>query len=177
MFVPLIAICYFSWFTKHGISFGIIAGIIAVFFTESIGKNKKGFTAIHSIGTTDQHSQLQLYLDGPKDKFFTFIKSNYKNKGLKIDAETMKAESVNYLINKTMGDLMHAEQDATIETFKLNNFKFREILINEINEESIGALMANSIIETIATCIYFDVDPFDQPAVEQGKILTQKYLN
>ena len=72
---------------------------------------------------------------------------------------------------------MHAEQDATIDTFKLNNFKFREILINEINEESIGTLMANSIIETIATCIYFDVDPFDQPAVEQGKILTQKYLN
>ena len=146
-------------------------------WAESIGKNNKGITALHAVGTTDQHSQLQLYLDGPKDKFFTFIKSNYKNKGLKIDAETMKAESVNYLINKTMGDLMHAEQDATIETFKLNNFKFREILINEINEESIGALMANSIIETIATCIYFDVDPFDQPAVEQGKILTQKYLN
>ena len=146
-------------------------------WAESIGKNNKGITALHAVGTTDQHSQLQLYLDGPKDKFFTFIKSNYKNKGLKIDAETMKAESVNYLINKTMGDLMHAEQDATIETFKLNNFKFREILINEINEESIGALMANSIIETIATCIYIDVDPFDQPAVEQGKILTQKYLN
>ena len=111
------------------------------------------------------------------DKFFTFIKSNYKNKGLKIDLETMKEESVNYLINKTMGDLMHAEQDATIDTFKLNNFQFREILINDINEEAIGSLMANSIIETIATCIYFDVDPFDQPAVEQVKIKTRKFLS
>ena len=146
-------------------------------WAESIGKNNKGVTPLHAIGTTDQHSQLQLYLDGPKDKFFTFIKSNYKNKGLKIDLEIMKEESVNYLVNKTMGDLMHAEQDATIDTFKLNNFKFREILLEEINEESIGSLMAESIIETIAACIYFDVDPFDQPAVEQGKILTKKYLS
>ena len=51
---------------------------------------------------TDQHSQLQLYLDGPKDKFFTFIKSNYHKKGLNIDTETMKEEAVNYLINKTI---------------------------------------------------------------------------
>ena len=66
---------------------------------------------------------------------------------------------------------------ATIDTFKLNNFKFREILLNEINEESMGALMAGSIIETIAACTYFEVDPFDQPAVEQGKDLTKKYLS
>jgi glucose-6-phosphate isomerase len=89
----------------------------------------------------------------------------------------MKEESVNYLINKTMGDLMHAEQDATIDTFKLNNFKFREILLSEITEEAMGGLMANSIMETIAACIYFEVDPFDQPAVEQGKALTKKYLS
>jgi len=146
-------------------------------WAESIGKKDRGITALHAIGTTDQHSQLQLYLDGPKDKFFTFIKSNYQKKGLKIDAEIMKEESVNYLINKTMGDLMHAEQEATIDTFKLNNFKFREILIDEINEESMGTLMAASIMETIATCVYFEVDPFDQPAVEQGKILTKKYLS
>ena len=146
-------------------------------WAESIGKKDRGITALHAIGTTDQHSQLQLYLDGPKDKFFTFIKSNYHKKGLKIDAKIMKEESINYLINKTMGDLMHTEQDATIDTFKLNNFKFREILLNEINEEAMGTLMAVSIMETIAACIYFEVDPFDQPAVEQGKILTKKYLS
>jgi glucose-6-phosphate isomerase len=146
-------------------------------WAESIGKKNRGITALHAVGTTDQHSQLQLYLDGPKDKYFTFIKSNHHKKGLKIDTEIMKEESVNYLINKTMGDLMHAEQDATIDTFKLNNFKFREILLSEINEEAMGGLMANSIMETIAACIYFEVDPFDQPAVEQGKALTKKYLS
>jgi len=146
-------------------------------WAESIGKKNRGVTALHATGTTDQHSQLQLYLDGPKDKFFTFIKSNYKNKGLNINSQIMKAESVDYLIDKKMGDLMHAEQDATIDTFRLNNYKFREILIDRIDEESIGILMANSMIETIAACIYIDVDPFDQPAVEQGKILTKKYLS
>ena len=145
-------------------------------WAEIIGKKNRGVTALHAVGTTDQHSQLQLYLDGPKDKFFTFIKSNYKNKGLSIDSHIMRAESVDYLANKKMGDLMHAEQEATIDTFKLNNFKFREILIDSIDEESIGMLMANCMIETIAACIYFNVDPFDQPAVEQGKILTRKFL-
>ena len=146
-------------------------------WAESIGKQNRGVTALHATGTTDQHSQLQLYLDGPKDKFFTIIKSNYKNKGLLIDSQLMKDESIDYLVNKKMGDLMHAEQDATIDTFKLNGFKFREIFIETINEESIGMLMANSIIETIAACMYFEVDPFDQPAVEQGKKLTKKYLS
>ena len=146
-------------------------------WAESIGKQNRGVTALHATGTTDQHSQLQLYLDGPKDKFFTIIKSNYKNKGLQVDSQLMKDESIDYLVNKKMGDLMHAEQDATIDTFKLNGFKFREILVETIDEENIGMLMANSIIETIAACIYFDVDPFDQPAVEQGKVLTKKYLS
>ena len=146
-------------------------------WAESIGKQNRGVTALHATGTTDQHSQLQLYLDGPKDKFFTIIKSNYKNKGLLIDSQLMIDESIDYLVNKKMGDLMHAEQDATIDTFKLNGFKFREIFIETIDEENIGMMMANSIIETIAACIYFDVDPFDQPAVEQGKVLTKKYLS
>ena len=84
---------------------------------------------------------------------------------------------INYLVNKKMGDLMQAEQRATIDTFKKNNFCIREINLSEINEFSIGQLMTMSIMETVATCIYFAVDPFDQPAVEQGKALTEKYLS
>ena len=60
---------------------------------------------------------------------------------------------------------------------RLTYWKGQEIFIEAIDEENIGMLMANSIIETIAACIYFDVDPFDQPAVEQGKVLTKKYLS
>ena len=96
-------------------------------WAESIGKNK-GITAIHSVGTTDQHSQLQLYLDGPKDKYFTFITTDHSNKGMKINNEIFKNTSINYFQDKTMGDLMQAEQLATIETFKLNNFSFRRFI-------------------------------------------------
>ncbi len=145
-------------------------------WAESIGKNNRGITAIHSIGTTDQHSQLQLYLDGPKDKFFTFITTNHSNKGLKINSEIFKNTEIDYFNDKKIGDLMQAEQKATIETFKLNNFSFREIFLPQIDENNLGKLLSLSIIETIAACTYLDVNPFDQPAVEQGKILTKQYL-
>ena len=145
-------------------------------WAESLGKDKKGFTPIHSVGTTDQHSQLQLYLDGPRDKFFTFITTNHASLGLHLNNKTMQDHKIDYLNNKTMGDLMQAEQKATIDTFKKNDFAFREIYIKKIDEFSIGQLMASSIMETISTCLYSNVNPFDQPAVEQGKILTKKYL-
>tara|TARA_B100000575_G_scaffold282766_1_gene274852 strand:- start:427 stop:1626 length:1200 start_codon:yes stop_codon:yes gene_type:complete len=145
-------------------------------WAESIGKKNKGITAIHSVGTTDQHSQLQLYLDGPKDKYFTFITTDHSNKGMKINNEIFKKTSINYFRDKTMGDLMQAEQLATVETFKLNNFSFREIYIPKIDEKNLGKLLSFSIIETIASCIYLGVDPFDQPAVEQGKKLTKTFL-
>ncbi len=145
-------------------------------WAESIGKNNKGITAIHSIGTTDQHSQLQLYLDGPLDKFFTFITTDHRNKGLKINDDIFHNTSIDYLTNKTMGDLMSAEQQATIETFKVKNFSFREIFIPKLDEENIGKLLALSMIETISSCIYLNVNPFDQPAVEMGKKLTKQYL-
>jgi glucose-6-phosphate isomerase len=145
-------------------------------WAESIGKNNKGITAIHSVGTTDQHSQLQLYLEGPRDKFFTFITTNHANKGLQLHSKTMQENGINYLVDKKMGDLMEAEQKATIDTFKLNKFSFRQIHLRNINEFSIGQLMAFSMMETISACIYFKVDPFNQPAVEQGKKLTKQYL-
>ncbi len=145
-------------------------------WAESIGKKNKGITAIHSVGTTDQHSQLQLYLDGPKDKYFTFITTHHSNKGLKINDDIFKNTNIDFFKDKTMGDLMQAEQNATLETFKLNNFSFREIYMPIIDEENLGKLLSFSIIETIASCVYLDVDPFNQPAVEQGKKLTKSYL-
>ena len=146
-------------------------------WAESLGKENKGITPIHAVGTTDQHSQLQLYLDGPKDKFFTFITTNHINLGLKLNNNIMKDHKIDYLIDKTMGDLMQAEQQATIDTFKNNNFPFRKIHLDKIDEFAIGQLMAFSIMEVVATCLYYEVNPFDQPAVEQGKKLTKEYLS
>ena len=146
-------------------------------WAESIGKNGMGITPIHSVGTTDQHSQLQLFLDGPKDKFYTFITTNNSKLGLKINKKIMETNNLAFLGGKRMGDLMQAEQKATIDTFKAKGIKFREINLPKINEYYLGQLMALSMIETIATCLFLKINPFDQPAVEQGKILTKKYLS
>ena len=144
---------------------------------ESIGKNSKGITPIHSVGTTDQHSQLQLYLEGPRDKFFTLITKDHRNLGLKMNEKILKNNDVKYLKGKSMGDLMYAEQKATLDTFTLNGFPTREIFCDCINEVTIGQLMAYFMMETIATCRLIDVNPFNQPSVEQGKKLTRDYLS
>ena len=146
-------------------------------WAESIGKDNKGITPIHSVGTTDQHSQLQLYLAGPKDKFFTFITTNNSGVGIKMNERILNNNELEYLAGKTMGDLMQAEQLATIQTFKKNNFIFREINLPSINEFTMGQLMCLAIIETITACTFFEVNPFDQPAVEEGKKLTKQYLS
>ena len=146
-------------------------------WAESIGKNGVGITPIHAIGTTDQHSQLQLYLDGPKDKFFSFITTNHSKLGLKINENMMKEYNAQYLAGKFMGDLMQAEQQATMDTFNQNGFAFREINLPKIDEFSLGQIMTLSIIETVAACYFLGVNPFDQPAVEQAKVLTKKYLS
>ena len=146
-------------------------------WAESIGKREKGITPIHSIGATDQHSQLQLYLDGPKDKFFTFVTTKHSNLGLKIHKNVLEENDIPYLAGKSMGDLMQAEQQATMDTFNKRGFAYREIYVPKIDEFSIGQLMTLSMLETIASCIFLGVNPFDQPAVEQGKSLTRKYLS
>ena len=85
-------------------------------WSESLGKNNLGTTPIHSIGTIDQHSQLQLYLDGPKDKFFTLIKTNHFNKGPIINSSTFNQGELDYIAGKKIGDLMEAEQNSTLQT-------------------------------------------------------------
>ena len=82
-----------------------------------------------------------------------------------------KVEYVN--LSEEIKSLTKIDNSLHQEVKEIQYFEFNP---NEINEESMGSLMAESIIETIAACIYFDVNPFDQPAVEQGKILTKKYL-
>ena len=145
-------------------------------WAESIGKSNKGITPIHSIGTTDQHSQLQLYLNGPKDKFFSLITTNHKGQGLKMNEKILREHDVNFLAGKTMGDLMYAEQQATLHTLINQRLAVREIYCNKIDEFTLGQLMAYFMMETIAVCNLIDVNPFNQPAVEQIKKLTKDYL-
>ena len=81
-----------------------------------------------------------------------------------------------YLSGKSVGDLMDAEQRATVETLIRNKRPTRIIQLDRLDETVMGALMMHFMLETIIAAHLFGVDPFDQPAVEEGKILTRKYL-
>ena len=144
-------------------------------WAESIGKNKMGITPVNALGTVDQHSQLQLYLDGPSDKFFTFIFEKQKKKK-NLDCSYGKEKNYHLLHNKSLNNLLICELKATIETLKKKKKPLRVIELDEINEKAIGSLMMFLFLETIFSCYLINVDPFDQPAVEEGKILTKKFL-
>ena len=145
-------------------------------WAESLGKQGKGTTPINALGTVDQHSQLQLYLDGPRDKMFTIIMLSCAGASLSVDPGLADDEALAYLSGKSVGDLMDAEQRATAETLIRNKRPTRIIQLDHLDETVMGALMMHFMLETIIAAYLFGVDPFDQPAVEEGKILIRKYL-
>lgn len=150
-------------------------------WAESLGKRDhnnegQGITPIQSLGTVDQHSQLQLYLDGPRDKLFSIITLDHHADSFKMNLPPVGHPSVDLFQGKTMGDLMMAEQQATIDTLRHHQCPTRVIHLKTLDEKTLGGLMMHYIIETLAMAHLMDVNPFDQPAVEEGKILTQRYL-
>ena len=94
-----------------------------------------------------------------------------------MNKKILSENKLNYLAGKKMGDLMHAEQKSTLNTLINNKLPTRSIFLKEVNEFAIGQLMAYFIGETVAICNIMGVDPFSQPAVEEGKKLTKKYLS
>ncbi|MEN8236492.1 MAG: glucose-6-phosphate isomerase [Pseudomonadota bacterium] len=144
-------------------------------WAESLGKNNAGTTPVQALGPVDQHSQLQLYLDGPKDKFFTILKASATEDTKALDPETAGQLGLNYLAGKTMGQLNWAESLATVDTLVAAGCPTRTIDVT-LDEQSLGALMMHFFLETILTAQLWQVNPFDQPAVEASKRLTKTYL-
>jgi glucose-6-phosphate isomerase len=144
---------------------------------ESLGKCSRATTPVRARGATDQHSQLQLYLDGPKDKLFTMIMLNSTGQGEWIDYDDKDDFRLDFLKERTLGDLMVAEQRATVSTLIKNNCPVRSFYIQELNEEVLGALLMHFALEVIFTAQLLNVNAFDQPAVEQGKIFALHYLS
>ena len=142
---------------------------------ESLGKNNKGFIPVVSNSPKDHHSLLQLYLDGPKDKFFyVFSSNNYKN--LKLNCDFFGKE-MKYLKGKNYQDVKNSQKNAFLQVLKKKKIPFREIKLKKFDESSLGELFLLFIFETITLGKILKVDPFDQPAVESVKILTKKFLN
>ncbi len=145
-------------------------------WAESLGKDGNGTTPINALGTVDQHSQVQLYLGGPKDKLYTLILGPAEGAGDMVMPGLATEPEFSYLVGRTMGDLLDAEQRATAETLARNGRPTRILRVASVGEESMGALMMHFMLETIIAADLLGVDPFDPPAVEEGNVLARNYL-
>jgi len=150
-------------------------------WAESLGKGGQGTTPIPALGAVDQHSQLQLWLDGPADKLFTFVMVDRRHAGARIEpeqAEDLLAPDgpLGWLAGRSMGDLMEAEQRATADTLTAAGRPVRILSVKSVDLEALGALMMHYMLETMIAAHLLGVDPFDQPAVEEGKVLARRYL-
>ena len=142
---------------------------------ESLGKKGKGITPILSTAPKDHHSVLQLYLDGPKDKFFTFFSSSNEGGKHKVSGKIIP-NSMKFLKNRRLGDIIKAQCNATKKIFKSRNIPFRNFIFNKSSEEELGMIFTFFVLETILLARLMNINPFDQPAVEQVKIETRKIL-
>lgn len=145
-------------------------------WAESLGKNGGGSTPVRALGTVDQHSQLQLYLDGPADKMFTLILTETGGQGEAVPQSFSDIDGLSYLKDRTMGDLFAAAGRATAETLANNGRPTRVFDVPDVDEISMGALMMHFMLETVIAADLIGVNPFDQPAVEEGKVLAREYL-
>ncbi|WP_169559624.1 glucose-6-phosphate isomerase [Sneathiella chinensis] len=146
-------------------------------WAESIGKEGRGTTPLNALGPIDQHSQLQLWLDGPNDKFFTLIINNEQDTSPLMDVGlASNDEALDYLKDHHISEVVQAEASATAETLAMRGKFLRRMEIGKLDERTLGALLMHFMLETIFACYLLGVNPFDQPAVEDGKRLTKMYL-
>lgn len=145
-------------------------------WAESLGKDGQGTQPVGALGPVDQHSQQQLYLAGPKDKFFTVLTVANKGKGPAIDAALAKKIGEQDFAGKTIGDLVAAQGLAMVDTFARNGCAVRKMHVDTVDEAALGEILMHFMLETVLTGYAMGVDPFDQPAVEEAKILAKRYL-
>jgi glucose-6-phosphate isomerase len=145
-------------------------------WAESLGKDGKGSTPVSALGPVDQHSQLQLFLDGPGRALFTVISTDTNGIGPEIPKSRAEELGLSYLAGRHMGDLVAAEVRATAETLQRRGRPVRRIHVPVLDERAFGALFMHFMLETILMGRLMGVDPFDQPAVEEGKVLARRYL-
>ena len=141
---------------------------------ESLGKKGHGPTPTKSMGVTDQHSQLQLYVDGPKDKCIVLFYS--ATQGVPIPASFDYLDDVEYLAGKDMKSLFFAEFQGTRLSLAKAKTPNISLLLDDVNDYSLGALFYLFEMVTVLMGHLIGVNTFDQPGVEQGKIYTKAMM-
>jgi len=141
---------------------------------ESLGKKRKGIFPFVSTMPKDNHSLMQLYLDGPQKSYFTFF--NVKNNSADRVVNKSILNSHYFLKNKKLNEILDAQILASENVFKQKKIPYRSIKILNRNEEALGELFSFFILETILISKALNINPYDQPAVESIKINTKKIL-
>ncbi len=145
-------------------------------WAESLGKKKGagfvGQTPVKALGATDQHSQVQLYAEGPNDKLIIFLGVRTFDSDVTIPKAFEDKKGVNYLCGHTMSELLHAEQKATALALTKSKRPNVTIWLDKVDENSIGQLLYMLELATAFSGFLYDIDPFNQPGVEEGKNLT-----
>ena len=141
---------------------------------ESLGKKGNGILPTISLMPKDNHSVMQLYLDGPKNNFFTFFHVSNKNSDKIINSKILGSHS--HLKNKSLSEIIISQKLATEKVFLNKKIPFRSFEIINRNENALGELFCFFILETILIGRALKINPYDQPAVELIKKETKKIL-
>ena len=149
-------------------------------WAESLGKRYStkgkvvfaGQTPVKAIGTTDQHSQLQLYMEGPEDKVVVFVGLKSYRVDIRIPAVFKEHEGLSYLSGQTLGELIQTEQLATAQALAQAARPNMTLTLNRITAASMGYLMYLLEVATMAAGYLYQIDPLDQPGVEMSKNYT-----
>lgn len=145
-------------------------------YAESLGKSGEGITPIKALGTMDQHSQLQLFLDGPKDKWFTVFGGVPEFPHLEVQFPPAFKSWNNGLEGRKLSDIVDIEYRATISALRSRDYPLRTFRIDVLDEKTIGALAMHFMLETMVLAKLMQVDAYDQPAVEIGKRFAAELL-
>lgn len=141
-------------------------------WSESLGKQGKGLTPYPSVGTTDQHSQAQLWMEGPEDKVVTFLRVEDYEADFAIPDVFGQYEGMSFLRGQNLAGLIKAEEEATELALAKAGRPNMAITIPKIDAYHLGHLFYFFEVVTVLTGHFFGVNPFDQPSVEEGKKLT-----
>jgi glucose-6-phosphate isomerase len=150
----------------------------AQLLAESLGKKlskkgkvvHKGPTPIRAVGVTDQHSQVQLYAEGPHDKWFTLLTTGEPGVDVPIPKAYADMEGVHYLGGRTLGELFRAEREGTRIALTEAGRPNAMFTLDRIEAHTVGQLMYLLELSVAVMGEHYDIDAFDQPGVEAGKI-------
>jgi len=135
-----------------------------------------GLTPVAALGATDQHSQIQLYNEGPFDKMITFIEVGRMREDFSLPNPFPDLEGVSYLAGKSFGEILRAERRATAMALEDNGRPNGVLHIPEISPETVGGLMTFLMLSTAVMAELLDVNAYNQPGVEKGKRIISALL-